>query len=190
MLNRAIFLILTALTVLLITTTALAFSQTANEPAPQEIGLGNVSGAVVTLYYYDPETEAKGAIVNLPDNPQYVQWDEQLAAPGTYTFSRVPEGTYYIEAVHDHNSWFAIATVYRGTTTANVAIPPVNWTEAVTPTPGATPISTLVPSPPVVATPTPAPSSAATPAPGMGAFVALAGIGIMALYLLGVRNQQ
>lgn len=175
---------------MIITTPALAFSQTATEPVPKEIILGNVSGAVVTLYYYDPVTGGKGAYVALQDNPQYVQWDEQLAAPGTYTFSRVPEGTYYIEAVHNNNSWFTIATVYRGTTTANVAIPPVNWTEAATLTPLPTPVSTPVPTPaPAEATPTPTPIPSATPAPGMGAVVTLAGIGIL-MICLAWKNRE
>ncbi len=162
-----------------------ALSQTApSEPVPVPADLGNISGAVVTLYYYDPATGGKGGIVEMPDNPQYVQWDEQAAAPGTYTFTRVPEGTYYIEAVHENNSWFVIATVYRGTTTANVAIPPKNWTRDPTAVPPATTIATPSTSTaprPVTATHWPSPAS--TPAPGMEAAAAIAGIAIISLYL-------
>lgn len=162
-----------------------ALSQTASSwPTPVPADLGNISGAVVTLYYYDSATGEKGEIVKMPDNPQYVQWDEQAAAPGTYTFARVPEGTYYIEAVHGNNSWFAIATVNRGTTTANVAIPPKNWTQDPTAVPSATTVvtpSTSTAPPPATVTPEPSPTS--TPAPGMEAAAALAGIAIISLYL-------
>ena len=162
-----------------------ALSQTASpEPTPVEVSLGNISNTVVTLYYYDAATEGKGERVDMPDNPQYVQWDEQAAAPGTYTFTRVPEGTYYIEAVHGNNSWFAIAEVRRGTTTANVAIPPRNWTEEPATVPAATVIVTPSASAtPVPATPTPPPSPTAAPTPGMEAAAALTGIAVISLYL-------
>ena len=158
------------------------------EPVPAQVNLGNISGAVVTLYYYDEATGEKGDMVQMPDNPQYVQWDEQAAAPGTYTFSRVPEGRYYIEAVHKNNSWFAIATVYKGTTTANVAIPPRNWTPESTVVPSASPVSTPTPAvtPEVVVTPTPTqqPDPTAPQTPGMDVLAALTGIGLISIYLV------
>jgi hypothetical protein len=180
-----VFTLLAALAIVNLVQVVPALSQTApSEPAPVPADLGNISGAVVTLYYYDPATGEKGERVEMPDNPQYVQWDEQAAAPGTYTFTRVPEGTYYIEAVHGNNSWFAIATVYRGTTTANVAIPPKNWTLDPTTAPSTTVIVTPSPSAtPVQATATPRPSPTSTPAPGMEAAAALAGIAIISFYL-------
>lgn len=163
-----------------------AYAQTVSPaPAPAQVNLGNISGAVVTLYYYDEATGGKGEIVKMLDNPQHVQWDEQAAAPGTYTFTRVPEGTYYVEAVHNNNSWFAITTVYRGTTTANVAIPPTNWTMEPTVVPSATPVITPVPTViPATATPVPQAVQPSTPAPGMEAVAALAGIGIIAFYVM------
>ncbi|CAJ35435.1 hypothetical protein [Methanocella arvoryzae] len=178
--------VLTLLISLVITIAAFvvpAYAQTVSpEPVPAQVNLGNISGAVVTLYYYDEAAGGKGEMVELPDNPQYVQWDEQAAAPGTYTFTRVPEGKYYIEAVHNNNSWFAIATVDKGTTTANVAIPPRNWTDTPTIAPSATAAVTPLPTATPSATATPA--SPPTPAPGMGIEAALAGIGLISVYLL------
>lgn len=187
MLKKTVLTLILTLVIVLLAYVAPANAQTATpEPVPAQVNLGNISGAVVTLYYYDEATGGKGDMVKMPDNPQYVQWDEQAAAPGTYTFSRVPEGKYYIEAVHNNNSWFAIATVYKGTTTANVAIPPRNWSQEPTVVPSATPASTPVPAvtPSVTATPTYPPSSPPTPAPGMGIEAVLAGIGLISIYLL------
>lgn len=187
MLNKTVFTLLTALAILILAAAVPACARTATpEPVPAQVNLGNISGAVVTLYYYDEATGGKGDVVKMPDNPQYVQWDEQAAAPGTYTFTRVPEGTYYIEAVHNNHSWFAIATVSKGTTTANVAIPPRNWTQEPAAVPSATSVVTPLPSatPSETATPTSLPSPTATPVPGMGLEATLAGIGLLSLYLL------
>ena len=75
---------------------------------PSQVDLGDVKGTIVTLYYYNFETGGKGAIVPLPDNqnPQPVEWDYTKAAPGTFTFYKVPSGIYYIEAVHGNHSVF------------------------------------------------------------------------------------
>jgi Flp pilus assembly protein CpaB len=112
---------------------------------PSQVDLGNVRGAIVTLYYYDPLTGGKGAIVPLPggQNPQEVIWNETMAAPGTYTFYKVPQGNYYVEAVHGNHTWFALVTVDQGTSTANVAIPSYNDSGFIaTPSPQSTPSTT------------------------------------------------
>lgn len=183
------FLPLVVLIAVLVCLPVPGFAQEATTvPEPHQVTLGNVSGTVVTLYYYDAATGQKGDLVQMPDNPQYVQWDEQAAAPGTYTFTRVPEGTYYIEAVHDNNSWFAIAAVYRGTTTANVAIPPAHWTAVEsTVTPTATPAATATSvGTPLPATPIPAPAQSPSPTqtPGSGAAAALLAFALGASVLL------
>ncbi len=126
----------------LLSMAAVASAQSSATAQPSQIDPGDVKGAVVTLYYYDPVTGGKGAIVPLPDgqNPQEVIWDETKAAPGTYTFYKVPQGNYYVEAVHGNHTWFALVTVDQGTSTANVAIPPYNDTGFLaTPSPQATP---------------------------------------------------
>ncbi len=155
------------------------------DPETGQVRLGDVRGTVVTLYYYDAANQGKGAIVPLPggQNPQEVVWDANVSAPGTYTFYKVPFGTYYIEAVHDGQAWFAIATVGEGTTTANVAIPPngtARW-QPVTPIPSPTaaPSVTAVPI-----SPTPSPSPVPSPAPGLTTAFALAGLLLVALYAM------
>ena len=160
-------------------------------PQPSQVDLGDVKGAVVTLYYFDQATGGKGAIVPLPDgqNPQEVQWDYTKAAPGTYTFYKVPQGTYYVEAVHGNHTWFAIVTVDQGTSTANVAIPPYNDSGFfATPSPEATLSPSPSPSPanatPATLTPTPS----ATPSPGMSTLCALTGLILVALYVVCKRD--
>ncbi|OPY26009.1 MAG: hypothetical protein A4E28_02723 [Methanocella sp. PtaU1.Bin125] len=151
-------------------------------PLPGEVDLGNAKGTIMTLYYYDFATGGKGDIVPLPDNqnPQEVQWDYNKAAPGTYTFYKVPFGIYYLEAVHGNNSFFAIVNVTEGTATANVAIPPnaTDWKPVATPTPQPTPAPTAWTSP------TPLPTSLPTPSPGMTSLCALAGLTIVAVYVV------
>lgn len=151
-------------------------------PQPSQPYYSDIKGAVVTLYYYDPVTKGKGAIVPLPEgqNPQEVQWDANISAPGTYTFYKVPFGTYYIEAVHNGHAWFAIANVGAGTTTANVAIPP-NGTTDWRPVAEA-PSATATPSP--AATATPLPTSSPTPSPGLTTSSALIGLMIVMLYVV------
>lgn len=90
---------------------------------PGIVDLGNINGTTVTLYYYDEATGGKGNIVPIPDNPQVVVSDPNIAAPGSYTFTRVPAGKYYIEANNSGNKYFAIVEVTSGTSTANIAIP-------------------------------------------------------------------
>ncbi len=108
--------------------------------------LGNVSNAMVTLYYYDQPTGEKGQIVPMPDNPQQVQWDSSRAAPGMYTFSKVPAGQwYYLEADNDGHKWYAVfyMALGEGTHTANVNIPPFqplnDSVVSITPTPTTAP---------------------------------------------------
>lgn len=149
--------------------------------------LGNVSNATVTLYYYDQPTGEKGRIVPMPDNPQQVQWDSSLAAPGMYTFSKVPAGQwYYLEADNNGHKWYAVFYMAQGegTHTANVDIPPFqplnDSVVSITPTPTVAP--TIVPNTsvntpaPTVSTPRP------TPAPtGIFSIVALMAVVLMLL---------
>jgi hypothetical protein len=151
---------------------------------PSQVELGDVKGTIVTLYYYNFETGGKGAIVPLPDgqNPQEVQWDSAKAAPGTFTFYKVPFGIYYMEAVHGNHSYFAIANVTEGTTTANVAIPPegtgIQWQPvgetSATATPS--PVPTVLPPPPSMPSP--------TPSPGLTTISAIAGLTLVSLYVV------
>ena len=148
--------------------------------------LGNITGAVVTLYYYDAANQTKGAMVDIPENPQLVQWDYTKAAPGTYVFYHVPQGTYYVEAVHNNHTWFAVTTVTEGTATANVAIPPFrdagaanpSATAVLTPAPSASPAPTAPP-----ATPSPSPARA-SPTPGLTTLCAITGLTVVALYII------
>jgi hypothetical protein len=171
---------------------AVAGAQSTITPQPSQVDLSNVKGAVVTLYYFDDATGGKGAMVPLPDgqNPQPVEWDYTKAAPGTYTFYKVPQGTYYVEAVHGNHTWFAIVTVDQGTSTANVAIPPYNDSGFnATPSPEATlsPLPSPLVSPTATepAKPTPA---GTTPSPGMSTLCALTGLTIVALYVVGRKK--
>jgi hypothetical protein len=168
-----------------LSTAAMAGAQSAQ---PSQVDLGDITGAAVTLYYYDPATGGKGAMVPLPDgqNPQEVQWDYTKAAPGTYTFYKVPQGTYYVEAVHGNHTWFALVTVDVGTSTANVAIPPYNDSGFfASPSPRATPAVT--PTAIATETPSPTPTPRTTPSPGMTTLCALGGLTIVALYVIGKR---
>ena len=176
-----------AILVLFMLVSAMAASVAAQTPVPSPAApeLGDVRGTIVTLYYYDFATGGKGAIVPLPDgqNPQEVQWDYTKAAPGTFVFYKVPFGVYYIEAVHGNDSFFAIANVSEGTTTANVAIPPnqseLRWQQehaTQTPTPAATS------SPGTTAGPSASPSPSTSP--GMTTISALAGLTLVALHVV------
>jgi hypothetical protein len=164
-------------------------AQTTVTAQPSQVGPGDVRGAVVTLYYYDQATGGKGDIVPLPDgqNPQEVEWDYTKAAPGTYTFYKVPQGIYYVEAVHGNHTWFAIVTVDQGTSTANVAIPPYNDSGFfATSSPTATPSAPPAIIPAETASPTPAPLT--SPSPGMSTLCALAGLTLVALYVIHKRE--
>jgi hypothetical protein len=154
--------------------------------AQQQANMGSVDNATVTLYYFDNASGTKGGIVPMPDNPQKVNWDPKLAAPGMYTFSRVPAGQYYyLEADHNGNKWYA--TFYMeenvGTVTRNVAIPPwtaLNVTTTATPNPTSAPIQTAPPLP----------SSSPTPAPSRGfQFVAAASAAIFAMAITSLKRR-
>jgi hypothetical protein len=153
---------------------------------PPMVGLGSVWNATVTLYYYDQTTEEKGAMVPMPDNPQQVAWDASKAAPGMYTFSKVPtDRWYYLEADNNGNKWYAVFYMApgSGTHTANVDIPPFRQVNAtITPTPTIMPTSTPTALP---STPTPAPSKAAA-TPGMTGIVAL--ISLIASALITIKK--
>ncbi|HEY3272987.1 MAG TPA: hypothetical protein VGJ92_04445 [Methanocella sp.] len=171
----------------------MAGAQSTITPQPSQVDLSDVKGAVVTLYHFDEATGGKGAMVPLPDgqNPQEVQWDYTKAAPGTYTFYKVPQGTYYVEAVHGNATYFAIVTVDQGTSTANVAIPPYNDSGFyATPSPEATLSSSPSPliSPPATEPATLTPTPGTTPSPGMTTLCALTGLMLVALYIIGKRE--
>lgn len=151
----------------------------------------NYSGfynTTVTLYYYDNSNQTKGAAVDMPDNPQYVNADPALAAPGMYTFSYVPSGQwYYLEADHQGNKWYTIFYMEdnAGTKTANVHIPPmqpVNVTETATAT-QMPPIDTPPPVPSLSPTPTPVPVAT----PGMTPATAMLA-GVFAIALAGIKR--
>lgn len=124
--------------------------------------LTEMYNTTVTLFYYDNANGTKGDAVQMPDNPQYVNMDPALAAPGMYTFSQVPSGQwYYLEADHQGNKWYTIFYMEEnvGTKTANVHIPPlapVNVT------------ATRHPAAKQTLTPTPVPSGTGVPATNEG----------------------
>lgn len=175
----------------LLSMAAVATAQSSPTAQPPQINPGDVKGAVVTLYYYNPVTAGKGAIVPLPDgqNPQEVIWDETKATPGTYTFYKVPQGNYYVEAVHGNHTWFALVTVDQGTSTANVAIPPYNDSGFnTTPYPQAPPSAAPTAIPSENASPTPTPTPRVTPSPGMTTLAALTGLTLVTLYVVTKRK--
>lgn len=163
-------------------------NNTTNETlsVPPMAELSNVSNATVTLYYYDLATGEKGAIVPMPDNPQQVAWDASKAAPGMYTFSKVPtDRWYYLEADNNGNQWFAVfyMTPGTGTHTANVDIPPFQPVNAtLTPTPTVMPTSTPTAAP---STPAPSPSKAAA-TPGMTGIVTL--VSLISVALIAINK--
>jgi hypothetical protein len=128
---------------------------------------GNVTGAIVTLYYYNESTGGKGDMVIIEGNPQVVNADPGMAAPGMFTFTRVPAGRYYLEADNNGSRYFAIVDVEYGTSTANIHIP--GWSRI---NGTATPDVTLSPSPTPVSTPSATPPAKATP--GFAAIMAAA----------------
>jgi hypothetical protein len=187
--HNNVFIICVLLLLFTFSCAAVASAQSANATEPSQVQLGDIKGAVVTLYYYDFATGGKGAMVPLPDNPQNVQWDYTKAAPGTYTYTHVPEGIYYLEAVHNNHSWFAIVTVNStlGTSTANVAIPPYN-DSGFFPSPSPTAAPAVAPTETPVVSPEPTPMPHATPSPGMTTLCALTGLAIVALYVVSRRE--
>lgn len=156
---------------------------------PSQVELGNISGATVTLYYYNPETGGKGAKVPLPgnQNPQQVEWDYTKAAPGTYTFYNVPHGTYYLEAVHNNHTWFTKVIVGEGTTTANVAIPLYN-DSGFFPSPSPQATASVTPTEIPTASPEPTPMPRTMPSPGMTTLCVLAGLTLVTLYAICRRD--
>jgi hypothetical protein len=138
---------------------------------------GYLTNTTVTLYYYDNATATKGAVVPMPDNPQYVNSDPAAAAPGMYTFSHVPSANwYYLEADHEGNKWYTIFFMEDnvGTKTANVHIPPMKPVNATTPTPQLPPIDT---PPPVLAS-SPTPTTTPIPTPGMTLMAAIVAVSL------------
>lgn len=156
--------------------------------AQQQANLNDIGNATVTLYYYDNVSGTKGDIVPMPDNPQHVNWDPALAAPGMYTFSHVPASLwYYVEADHNGNKWYAIFYMPEnaGTVTRNVAIPPLTALNGTALAATVTPTATLAATPTV----TPLPSSSPTPVSSPGfTSTSVAPVAILALFILKTRR--
>ncbi|MCD1293978.1 hypothetical protein CUJ83_03075 [Methanocella sp. CWC-04] len=170
---------------------SLAQDVSASPVLPEQVRLGDITGTVVTLYYYDEETGGKGNIVPLPDNPQVVTADPAKAAPGTYTFTRVPVGKYYIEAVNDGNVYFAIMELKegQGTGTANIAIP--NWQRISGTSDDTDSVPETIPSPTSIISPTPSqmPASATKAStPGMTGAMAFMAI-MMSLCIIALKRK-
>lgn len=131
--------------------------------------LTEMYNTTVTLFYYDNANGTKGDAVQMPDNPQHVNMDPALAAPGMYTFSQVPSGQwYYLEADHQGNKWYTIFYMEEnvGTKTANVHIPPFSpLNETSTPVPTATQTPTPAPVPSGTAAPTTSGGPKTSPGP-------------------------
>ena len=111
-------------------------------PAAAETGIitgmvtsGNnaaIPDATVTLM----DAENGSAVDFVLNNPQQTS-DFSSSLPGTYTFTDVPYGTYYILAEKDGYSFYTTIEVKAGTATANIVIPDytVSATETATPQP-------------------------------------------------------
>jgi hypothetical protein len=77
-----------------------------------------VPDATVTL----TSVENGSAVGFVPNNPQQTS-NISSSLPGTYTFTDVPYGTYYVIAQKDGYSYFTTIEVKAGTATANIVIP-------------------------------------------------------------------
>ncbi|WP_424359774.1 carboxypeptidase regulatory-like domain-containing protein [Methanocella sp. MCL-LM] len=159
------------------------------------VGWGTVSGFVtdknkngvpnakVTLWVWNGTSNV--GVLRAPDNPQLTN-DGSTAAIGTYTYSRVPKGTYNLTAEKDGHVYFAMVYMNVGTYTANVAFPDYVYPALITPTPTPEPVITPVPSEAPTTVPTAASSSGLT-IPGMGAMLTVlalvASLGIAAIAL-------
>ena len=132
-----------------------------------------VPDATVTL----TDVENGSAVDFVPNNPQDTS-NFSSSLPGTYTFTDVPYGTYYIIAQKDGYSFFTTIEVKAGTATANIVIPDyvAQNTETATPQPARQNYTYV----PVKIAPAPA-QTAISRSPGFDlimAFLALA-VGIM-----------
>ncbi len=168
------------------------------------VGWGTVSGIVtdsnkvgipnanVTLWNVE-WNQSQNAWVNtqpvsIPENPQLSN-DGRTAAPGMFTYYRVPWNVYNVTGEKEGHMWYAMfvlgpfptdvdaytnasyipASEY-GTATHNIAIPDYSFIQPVSPSPSV--IVTAAPS--ITATPTPTPT--AVPSPGFETLFALAGL--------------
>jgi len=165
-----------------------------NTTAVEVVGWGTISGmvtdknkngipnATVKLWTvkWRNDTYENQKLVKSPENPQYTVSRPEIAAIGTYTYYRVPSGTYNLTAEKADTSgnvhmWFAWVFLGVGTATNNVALPDYVVPQVVSPTPTAT----IVATPTVVASVAPSASAApttATPTPGFETVFALAGL--------------
>ena len=156
---------------------------------PRHVELADIGNATVTFYYYDDLNATRGAMVDMPDNPQQVNNDPNKAALGMYAFSHVPaDQWYYLEADNNGSKWYTIFYMQEGTgtRTANVDMPPFTPVNT-TPTNTATPL----PEPTVNATASPTTSivkDIPTPAPGMAFPLAILSIVIVGIVLVIKRR--
>ena len=86
-----------------------------------------VPGATVTMWKAQenssiPEQYDNINIVDMPGNPQTTN-DGRSAAPGVYTFEKVPYGLYNITAEKDGHMYYHIGDINNGSMTINIFIP-------------------------------------------------------------------
>jgi len=89
-----------------------------------------VPDATVTL----TSVENGSTVDDVPNNPQYTS-NFSTSLPGTYTFTNVPYGTYYVIAQKDGYSFFTTIEVKAGTATANIVIAEYTTPATATPEP-------------------------------------------------------
>ena len=149
-----------------------------------------VPGATVTLWTAKKNESGtwNTAVYLSPDNPQQTVSRPEVAAIGTYTYYRIPEGLYNVtaekaDAAGNNHLWFAVVnlTAEMGTATHNVAIPDlIISTPSITPTPTQT----------VTATPTPTEVPTVTPKPSPGFEIVFALAGLLGVAYLLARKEQ
>jgi|AGTN01.3.fsa_nt_gi hypothetical protein len=149
-----------------------------------------VPGATVTLWTAKRNTTGvwNTAVYLSPDNPQQTVSRPEVAAIGTYTYYRIPEGLYNVtaektDAAGNNHLWFAVVnlTAEMGTATHNVAIP-----DLIISTPTITPTQQAGTPTPTVA-PTEVPTVTPKPSPGFEIVFALAGL-LGVAYLLARKE--
>jgi len=89
-----------------------------------------VPDATVTLTSID-----NGSAVDFVSNNPQLTSNFSSSLPGTYTFTDVPYGTYYVIAEKDGYSFYTTVDVKAGTSTANIVISNYTAPETVTPQP-------------------------------------------------------
>jgi hypothetical protein len=117
---RGLSIILLAVLCILIAATIHAISNGSINGMVMSANNNAVPDAKVTLWAISGENNF--AVMSIEDNPQYTT-NFSNSMVGVYTFFDVPPGVYNITAEKDNNSFFAIAEVKEGTTTANIVLP-------------------------------------------------------------------